>query len=438
MRFGFSAMVLGIIALCGAAHADPYKRTYVGVRGAGPMLLYQPVTPGPKAHVGILVMHPDDSFLEHITILGAKGGPGLASLGYTVLAENSTMSSNDILDTDKLMLEVAAGVKALRAVEGVTKVVLMGHSGGGPTMAAYQSIAENGVKICQGPEKIVPCPDNLAGLPAADGVILMDSSLGFGGITLTTLDPSVTNEQATKLDPKLNLFNPANGFHGPTGGTYSPAFVQAYAAAQGKRMNALIDKALARLKVINAGQGKYANDEPFDIPGASLGNPQLWSLDVTIGARTHDPHVLVKADGTKVTQIVQSVRTPYRLEASPVPRTNAGYVTTVKRFLSTWAVRALPDYGYGADSIRGIDYKSSYTSVPSAVASIKAPLLIVGMGAGQLIVSGETIYNNAASADKSLVFIEGATHGSMPIDEKYGNTTTATVNTFSDWISARF
>ena len=433
-------MVAMMCAITNPACADPYKRSFVGIQGTGPAVLYQPVTPNPKtSHIGILVMHPNGNFLEHPTILGVRGGAGLASLGYTVLAQNSTMSGNDILDTDKLLLEVSKGVKYLKSVEGVTKVVLMGHSGGGPTMAAYQFIAENGVKACQGPERIVPCPDSLAGMPPADGVILLDSSLGFGAITLTSLDPAVTNEQATKLNPALNLYNPANGFHPPTGATYSPAFVQAYATGQARRMQKLIDTALARLKVIEAGQGKYANDEPFDVPGADLGAGQIWSYDLNVGAHTHDPHWLVKPDGTRVNVIVPSVRAPYKTAVSPIPRTQAAYVTTVRRFLNTWAVRPLPDYGYGEDYIKGIDYQSSYNSVVSGVEKTKAPLLIVGMSAGQLLVTGETIYNHAASADKSLIFIEGATHPTQPIDwDKYGNTTATTVNTFDSWLRERF
>jgi pimeloyl-ACP methyl ester carboxylesterase len=425
-----------------AAATDPlYKRSFVGIPGTGPAVLYQPTDANSKkSHIGILVMHPNSNYLEHITILGARGGPGLASLGYTVLAQNSTMSSNDILDTDKLLLEVSKGVNQLKKVPGVTRVVLLGHSGGGPTMAAYQFIAENGVAACQGPEKIVPCPDSLAGLPAADGLILLDSSLGFGAITLTSLDPAVTDEsRATQLDPKLDLYNPANGFHPPTGATYSDAFVRAYATGQARRMKKLIGIAKARLVKLNAGQGRYADDEPFDIPGSDLGNAQVWSLDLKVGAQTHDSHWLVKPDGTRTNEVVHSLREPYKTASSPIPKIRGAYVTTVRRFLSTWACRPLPDYGYGADYIQGIDYQSTYNSPVAAVEKIKVPLLIMGMSAGQLLVSVETIYNHATSADKSLIFIEGATHGTTPVDwEKYGNTTTATVNTLDGWLGAKF
>ena len=434
-----AAIVVLAGALCAQAQAQPFERAYATIPGNGPALLYKAATPNPKtSHIGVLVMHPNSNFLEHPTIVGAKGGPGLASLGYTVLAQNSTMSSNDLLDTDKLLLEVSRGVKYLKSVPGVTKVVLMGHSGGGPTMSSYQFIAENGVTACQGPEKIVPCPDSLANMPPADGLILLDSSLGIAAITLTSLDPAVTNEQATQIDPKLNLYNPANGFHPPTGANYNPAFVKAYAAGQARRMQKLIEAAQARLKEINAGRGKYANDEPFDIPGADLGTGQIWSYDLSIGSRTHDAHVLVKPDGSRVTGIVTSLRAPYKTETSPIPRTSAGYLTTVRRFLNTWAVRPLPDYGFGADYIRGIDYQSSYNSVVSAVEKIKVPLLVVGMSAGQLLVSEETIYDHAASTDRALIFIEGATHGTMPIDPKYGDTTGATARTFDEWMAARF
>jgi hypothetical protein len=59
----------------------------------------------------------------------------------------------------------------------------------------------------------------------------------------------------------------------------------------------------------------------------------------------------------------------------------------------------LPDYGYGADCIKGIDYQSTYNSPVAAVEKIKVPLLILEMSAGQLLVSVETIYDHATSAD---------------------------------------
>ena len=99
--------------------------------------------------------------------------------------------------------------------------------------------------------------------PPADGLIILDSSLGFGAITLVTLDPAVADEnKATQLTPSLNLYNPQNGFHAPTGGTYSSAFIQNYTAAQAKRMEKLIQTAVGRLAILNAGNGESETTSP--------------------------------------------------------------------------------------------------------------------------------------------------------------------------------
>ena len=57
------------------------------------------------------------------------------------------------------------------------KIVLMGHSGGGTLMSAYQAVAENGPQLFQGPEKIFPYPNNEE-LPPAGGIVLLDSNWG--------------------------------------------------------------------------------------------------------------------------------------------------------------------------------------------------------------------------------------------------------------------
>jgi len=431
------AVLMGISG--GKVYAVAYDKVFVTISGAGPSLLYQPAS-NQKSHIGIVVIHPSGNFLEHPAIVGVPSGTGLASLGYTVLALTSTMSSDDVLDFDKLLLQVSGGVKYLKnTVPGITKVVLLGHSGGGPTMSAYQSIAENGVTVCQGSEKIVPCPSNLAGMPKADGLIIFDSVLGMGAHTLVTLDPAVANEHAGRLlIPSLNMYNPENGFHPPTGGTYSAKFIKKYAAAQQRRMAELIHTALGRLEKINAGEGKYLDDEPFSVPGSSITNPQLWALDLNLLAHTRDVQKLVHKDGSVTTQIVPSIRNPNPATSSATLNSTGARLTTVKRFLNTWACRTTHNYGYGADYITGVDWQSTYNNTVGAVEEISVPLLIVGMSASSLVVSNETIYKHAASADKTLAYIEGATHMTFPVNGDYGNTTATTVNYVDAWLSSRF
>lgn len=105
----------------------------------------------------------------------------LQERGYTVLcASNSCSKINGETDVDfePMMTSVGAGVSYLREelADEIDTVVLLGHSGGGALMAAYQNIAENGLSACNGSEKIYPCSDALADLPAADGIMLCDAN----------------------------------------------------------------------------------------------------------------------------------------------------------------------------------------------------------------------------------------------------------------------
>ena len=45
-------------------------------------------------------------------------------------------------------------------------------------MSFYQAVAEKGVAFCQNRAKLVKCSNDLAGLPSADGIVLMDAHPG--------------------------------------------------------------------------------------------------------------------------------------------------------------------------------------------------------------------------------------------------------------------
>ncbi|NIN34068.1 MAG: hypothetical protein GTO60_02730, partial [Gammaproteobacteria bacterium] len=59
-------------------------------------------------------------------------------------------------------LAIKQGIEYLRSLPGISTVVLLGGSGGGPTMSFYQAVAENGVAFCQQPQKLTKCSDELA------------------------------------------------------------------------------------------------------------------------------------------------------------------------------------------------------------------------------------------------------------------------------------
>jgi hypothetical protein len=391
-----------------AAQDVQIKSTFVRLGPGVPGVLYEPVNPGEKAQIAVYVMHAEGDYLQF------SACTELSKRGYRVLCANNTTSKSGSVDVsmDRILLDAKLGVAWLRKDPDVKKIVLFGHSGGGVLMSSYQNIAENGLKACQGPEKILKCPDSLAGLPPADGLMLVDSNWGLPTMMLFSIDPAVVSEDSgRKLNPELDLFNPQNGFN-PAGSEYSQEFIRKFQTAVGKRNNAMIKSALDKIADIDAGRGPYTDDAPFDIPGANFlgGANRLFAQDVRLMSRTRKPWPLVHSDGSVTTGIVHTVRVPENLK-NPTPSFNAGALkSTVRDFLSTLAVRTTDDFSYDEDSVHGIDWKSSYSVPPGSVQGVHVPLLVVGMTGHWEFAAAETIYENAISSDKSLAYIEGATH----------------------------
>ncbi|MBC2665353.1 alpha/beta hydrolase [Novosphingobium flavum] len=442
----FSLAVLAASACCATpAVAGEYKETFVWLAQGQPAVLYEPVAPGPKADITIFAMHPLGDYLAPRPTNTCMQ---LASRGYRALCANASSSKTGLIgdmNQDRLTLNVKAGMEWLRKQPWAKKVVIFGHSGGGAMMAAYQNIAENGVKVCQDPAKLIPCPDTLANLPAADGVMLIDSSMGMPGSNMISIDPSIIDdEDSTKVDPSLDMYNPANGFN-PAGSTYSPEFKARFFAAQASRMNRLIAKAQARLALIKAGKGRFKDDEPFIVAGAVPDENKLNNQDVSLLSRTQGSYPLLHAGGRMTTGVVPTVRVPHGT-ASPTPLLENTLETTVKTFLSTFAIRALPDYGYDETGFHGIDFNSSYGATYNNVPGISKPLLQMGLTGSYEYSFVEGARARATkSQDKTVAYVEGATHGFRPCTEcaaakglpadYYGDTVKTLYDYIDGWLS---
>jgi hypothetical protein len=425
------------------AQEQQIKATFVHLgQGDGlPGMLYEPVTPSDKSQIALYLM---DATSDHMAFSACTE---MAKRGYRVLcADNSADKIGSVNDAnmDRILLEAKLGVAYLRGYPGVQKVVFFGHSGGGVLMSTYQNIAENGVKACQGPEKIVRCPDSLAGLPPADGLMLIDSNWGLAALVLFSLDPAVGDEDQQTLNPEFDLFSPKNGFN-PAGSTYSDEFIRKYQGAEGKRNDLLIKAALDRLAAIKAGKSRYNDDEPFFVPGASFygANNKLFPQDVELMSHTRKAWPLLRADGSVVTQVVHSVRVPENTASLTGSMERGALKTTVRTFLSTYAVRVTDDYGYDADSVHGVDWSSCYSCPPANVEGIGVPTLVMGMTGHWEYMASETIFEHSKSADKTLVYVEGATHNYITCTncEKYpgqfGNTMKTTYDYVDSWLSKK-
>jgi hypothetical protein len=389
----------------------------------------------PSPHVGVVVMHRNSNYLSHLSTRE------LPARGFVVLGMNPRCDNNEAACTpwENNALDVRQGVNYLRSQPGITKVVLLGHSGGGPTMSFYQAVAERGVAFCQQPEKLIKCSASLAGLPRADGIILMDAHPGNGINAVRSLHPGVVNDAAVlnqnrepSVNPTLDPFDARNGYSAAGDTRYSESFKRQAFKAQSDRMNLLIDEALARLAEIEA---NGLGDAPFIVPMAD--NARMADIDVTIHHSTVEPRKLVRNDGTIEDRFpVTSVRVA-NLEPDDARGFGATMFLTVRSFLSVRAVRS-------TDSMDGVQWCSSNNSTNCNLQQVSVPLLVTAMGGHYFIRDSEVFFDMAASADKDFYVIEGATHGGTPCTAcqttpgQYSNATKNLFDLMQNWMNARF
>jgi pimeloyl-ACP methyl ester carboxylesterase len=389
-------------------------------------------------------MHRTSNFLSH------PACTELSKRGFMVLCMNPRFDNNEIkVRWEEMALDVGAGVRYLRAQPGINKVVLLAHSGGGPTMSFYQAVAENGVAFCQDPKKLSRCNSELAGLPPADGIVFFEAHPGNSVVILRSLNPSLLSEDnppSSAVDPTLDPFNPDNGYNPDGASNYSEAFQARFFEAQSARMNRLIAYAQDLQQQIAEGRYPYPDNDIIVIPrGGNPGaggagsvflnilDPKVRSLNSTVA-----PAKLVRNDGSTVEQIVSSVLPP----DPTIAQTNLSFevgtkLFDVKSFLSANAVRS-------TNSLDGIDHCSSNNSTVCAVRQISVPVVFMAGGASFFVRDNEVHFEEAKSADKGFVVIEGATHGFTPctaceqFSGQYSNVVSNTFNFVQDWINRRF
>jgi hypothetical protein len=133
-------------------------------------------------------------------------------------------------------------------------VVLLGNSGGGSLMAAYQAQAVDphvtpleGMRPAAGLNDLLP----------ADAYIASAAHPGRPEVLTAWMDASVVDENdALTSDPDLDLFSSQNG------PPFSAEFVERYRAAQTERNNAITDWAETELKRVHAAG---FSDRPFTV-----------------------------------------------------------------------------------------------------------------------------------------------------------------------------
>lgn len=187
-----------------------------------------------RPHTAFIATHYNVDFSEHYL------APLMAERGFGFLGWNTRYRGNEpwfILE--HALLDIAAGVHWLKQ-QGIERVVLLGNSGGGSLMAAYQSQAS---EPNIGAVADMRLPEGLHDLPAADLYVSLNAHGGRPEVLTDWMDPSVTDEtDPLSVDESLNMYNPDNG------PPYAPAFIRQYRDAQAVRNRRITAWVLAEIE----------------------------------------------------------------------------------------------------------------------------------------------------------------------------------------------
>jgi hypothetical protein len=354
---------------------------------------------------------------------------GLAKRGFIAAGANP----RGFLGRVERVEDVKRAVDFLKQYPGVKKVILMGHSNGGCLMSCYQYIAENGTKRFTDTERLVPFPD-IQPLTPADGIMLLDANYGI--MDMLAMDPAVKNiSNGFERIPELDIYNPENGYK-PGGSHYDREFVRRFQKAQVKFYEDLLALAQQMAEDIKLGKGNFADDAPIVVAGAGTGSNanKLFIQDNSLLGHTRNPHPLLHKGGEITNEIVHTVR--FMEDAPKSCFYNRGSsMTTVKKLLSE--EMKYNDFGYDECSMWGADWNFNPYSTQANVKGITVPILLEGNTASHEYINTEYNYENAVSEDKTIIYLEGATHMFTPETrmEKTPGEFGDTLNTFCDYMA---
>jgi hypothetical protein len=182
-------------------------------------LYHRPAGRWPRT--AVIAAHYNVDFSEHYL------ADYLAERGYGFLGWNTRFRGNEAYFLlDHALAEIGVGVRWLREGAGVERVVLLGNSGGGSLMAAYQSQATE-PNVTPSGERAA---EAIGALPAGDFYIALAAHPGRPEVLTAWMDPSVTDEaDPLSVDPALDPYDPTNG------PPFSREFQHRYRAAQRDR-----------------------------------------------------------------------------------------------------------------------------------------------------------------------------------------------------------
>ena len=328
-------------------------------------LYYEPK--GKKPKTALIATHYNVDFSEHYL------AEYMAERGYGFLGWNTRFRGNEAFFLlEYALLDIGAGVRWLKEVAGVEQVIILGNSGGGSLMGAYQSQA---LELTMTPTPGMKLPEALGDLISADYYISLCAHLGRPEVLTAWFDPSVTDEtDPTSIDPNLNMYDPANG------PPYSDEFIARYRAAQEARNHRITDWCHEELDRL---QGLGMFDRAFNLY-------RTWA-DLRLMDGAMDPSERPVG--------VCYAGNPEKANFSP---RGIGLNNTLRTWLSMWSLRESP--------CRGAQHLQKITQ----------PALVVQSMAdtGVFPSDADAIFGALSSTDKTLEMIPGDHYLEQPANAR--------------------
>ena len=311
---------------------------------------------GGRPKIAFIATHYNVDFSEHYL------GEYMARRGYGFLGWNTRFRGNEAFFLlEHALIDIGAGVRWLKEAAGVERVVILGNSGGGSLMGAYQSQAvEPNITATPG----LKLPSAVNELIAADLYVSLCAHAGRPEVLTAWMDPSVTDERdPTLIDQSLNMYNPDNG------PAYSTEFVTRYRAAQETRNHRITDWVWSQLEQLKR-LGLF--DRAF-ILQRTWADPRL--MDGTLDPSDRAVGVCYAGD-PKV--------------ANFSPR-GIGLTNTLRTWLSMWSLRD--------SQCRGAPH----------LARVRVPALVIQSMADTGVFPSDAcgIHDALGATDKTLEFISG-------------------------------
>ncbi|MGV9799051.1 alpha/beta hydrolase [Mycobacterium sp. NPDC003449] len=336
---------------------------------------------GRKPKVALIATHYQIDFSEHY-LADYMATRGIGFLGWNTRFRG--FESSFLLD--HALVDIGVGVRWLREVQGIETVVLLGNSGGGSLMAAYQAQAvDHHITPLEGMRPAAGLTD----LPRADGYVASAAHPGRPEVLTAWMDAAVVDENdAVATDPGLDLFDSRNG------PPYTEDFVTRYRAAQTARNEAITDWAEQELKHV---QAAGYSDRPFTVM-RTWADPRM--VDPTIEPTRRQPNLCYAGVPAKANRSARGIAA----------------ATTLRNWLGMWSLRR------------------AQTRAEPHLARIDCPALVINadQDTGVYPSDAQRIYDALAGPDKTRCSIDTDHYFTTP------GARSEQADTIARWIARRW